>query len=40
MNRDPIKPDLPLTGRTLVAALVVIALSAWISSFFPWGFAQ
>ena len=37
--REPIKPDLPANRWTVVAALVIVALAAYLSSLFPMGWA-
>ena len=39
----PVKPvdqDLPLSGRNLLVGTIAVALSAYVSSFFQWGFAS
>ena len=40
MNRDPIKPDLPLNRWTLLAAVVMVAASVAASWFFKYGVAS
>ena len=38
-DQRPIAPDLPANRWTVVAALVIVALAAYISSLFPMGWA-
>ena len=36
---EPVPPDLPINARTLMVALIVVALACAVSSLFPWGFS-